>query len=51
MVGDWTLDLVENRTRVMRARHGGSPRLSGAYIGVVGEDRPSLQRGAFAWLA
>jgi hypothetical protein len=32
-------------------RHGGSPRPFGAYIGVVGEDRPSPQRGAFAQLA
>jgi hypothetical protein len=30
---------------------GGLPRLFGAYIGVVGEDRPSPQRGAFAQLA
>jgi hypothetical protein len=29
----------------------GSPRLFGAYIGVVGEDWPSPQRGAFVQLA
>jgi hypothetical protein len=32
-------------------RHGGLPRPFGAYIGVVGEDRPSPRRGAFAQLA
>jgi hypothetical protein len=32
-------------------RHGGLPRPFGAHIGVVGEDQPSPQRGAFAQLA